>query len=78
MKYFYAFFIITTLLLSNQKAFSQLASAPARGSIKGRIRTNDGKPAPHVNIYIVENNKKTLSDEDGYFTFINLKDGTYT
>lgn len=62
----------------NQPAFSQLASAPARGSIKGRVRTNDGKPAPFVNIFIVENNKKTLSDEDGSFTFINLKDGTYT
>lgn len=78
MRYLYTFFIITTLLLFNQEAFSQLASAPARGSIKGRVRTNDGKPAPHVNIYIVENSKKTLSDEDGYFTFINLKNGTYT
>lgn len=78
MKYLYAFFIITTLLLFNQGAFSQLASAPSRGSIKGRIRTNDGKPAPHVTIYIVENNKKALSDDDGYFTFINLKNRTYT
>ncbi len=78
MKYIYAFFIITTLLSFNQKAFSQLAAAPARGSIKGRVRTSDGKPAPFVNISIVENNKKTLSDDDGNFTFINLKDGTYT
>lgn len=78
MKHLYAFFIITTLLSFNQKGFSQLASAPARGSIKGRVRTNDGKPAPFVNISIVENNKKTLSDENGYFNFINLKDGTYT
>jgi len=78
MKYLYAFFAITTLFLFNQKAFPQLASAPARGSIKGRVRTNDGKPAPYVNIFIVESNKKTLSDEDGYFSFINLKNGTYT
>lgn len=78
MKYIYAFVLIPMLFSFNQKAFSQLASAPARGSIKGRVRTNDGKPAPFVNIFIVENNKKTLSDEDGSFTFINLKDGTYT
>lgn len=78
MKFLYALFIISALFLWNQEAFSQLASAPARGSIKGRVRTNDGKPAAHVNIYIVESNKKSISDEDGYFIFINLKDGTYT
>jgi iron complex outermembrane receptor protein len=78
MKHLYTFFIVTTLFLLNQKAFSQLASAPARGSIKGRVRTNDGKPAPYVNVYIVENNRKALSDEDGYFIFNNLKNGTYT
>lgn len=78
MKHIYTFFIITTLFSFNQKAFSQLAAAPARGSIKGRVRTSDGKPAPFVNISIVENNKKTLSDDDGNFNFINLKNGTYT
>lgn len=78
MKYIYTFFVIAALLSFSEKGFSQLASAPARGSIKGRIRTNDGKPAPFVNIFIVENNKKTIADEDGYFVFINLKDGTYT
>lgn len=78
MKYIYAVLIIPMLFAFNQSAFSQLASAPARGSIKGRVRTNDGKPAPFVSIFIVENNKKTLSDNDGSFSFINLKDGTYT
>lgn len=78
MKPLYALLIIPMLFSFNQRAFSQLASAPARGTIKGRVRTNDGKPAPFVSIFIVENNKKTLSDDDGNFSFINLKDGTYT
>ncbi len=78
MKYLYATITLTIMLLFSQEAISQLASATARGTIKGRIRTNDGKPAAHVNVYIVENNRKTLSDDDGDFSFINLKDGTYT
>lgn len=78
MKHIYALLIIPMLFSFNPKAFSQLASAPARGSIKGRVRTNDGKPAPYVSIVMVENNKKTISDENGNFSFINLKDGTYT
>lgn len=78
MKHIYILFTVITLLSFAEPAFTQLASAPARGGIKGRVRTNDGKPAPYVNIFIIENSKKTLADENGYFTFINLKNGTYT
>ncbi|SMD17753.1 TonB-dependent receptor [Pedobacter nyackensis] len=79
MKYFYILLLSCTLLIFGQKVSAQLASAvPARGSIKGKLRTSDGKPAAYVTIYIVENNKKAQSDEDGDFTFHNLKSGTYT
>jgi iron complex outermembrane receptor protein len=79
MKHLYILLLSCTLLIFGQKVSAQLASAvPARGSIKGKLRTSDGKPAPYVNIYIVEHNKKTQSDEDGDFAFNNLKSGTYT
>ncbi|WEK20277.1 MAG: TonB-dependent siderophore receptor [Candidatus Pedobacter colombiensis] len=83
MKYIYAFFIIITLFLFDQRTFaqqgpSQLASASVRGGIKGKIRANDGKPASFVTVQIVENNRKTLSDEEGKFRFNNLKGGEYT
>jgi iron complex outermembrane receptor protein len=78
MKHFYKIFMICTLLLSQLFASAQLASAPARGGIKGKIRTSDGKPAGYVTISIVENNRKTLSNEEGRFSFHNLKAGDYT
>ncbi|SDL75287.1 iron complex outermembrane recepter protein [Pedobacter sp. ok626] len=83
MRNIYSFFIITIIFLLTQPAFaqegpSQLASAPVRGGIKGKVRTNDGKSAGHVTIQIVENNRKTLSNEEGNFKFNNLKSGEYT
>ncbi|MDR6784357.1 iron complex outermembrane receptor protein [Pedobacter africanus] len=78
MKYLYAATILCITLIFNQSVTAQLASAPARGSIKGKVRSNDGKPAAYVSIIIVENNRKALSDEDGTFSFNNLRNGTYT
>src|SRR3954453_4821055 len=37
-------------------------------TIKGRVTTSDGKPAPYVNITIKEANKTIISSEDGSFT----------
>jgi iron complex outermembrane receptor protein len=78
MKYLYAVLLLCSLLLIDQNGYAQLAAAPARGSIKGKITTNDGKPAPYVSVYIVENSRKALSDDAGLFVFNNLKNGTYT
>lgn len=78
MKHLYKLFIICTLLFSQLFASAQLASAPARGGIKGKVKTSDGKPAGYVTISIVENNRKTLSNEEGRFSFHNLKAGDYT
>ncbi|NRF41005.1 TonB-dependent receptor [Pedobacter foliorum] len=78
MKHLYKLLILTTFIFSGIAASAQLASAPARGTINGKIKTNDGKPAAYVSVQIVENNKKTASDEDGNFSFNNLKTGEYT
>lgn len=78
MKKLYILLSFTLILLLTNTSFAQLASAPARGTITGKVSTSDGKPASFVNLQIVENGKKSLSKEDGTFIFNNLKGGTYT
>jgi len=78
MKHIYKLLVLVTFLLSFQVSSAQLAVLPAKGTITGKIKTNDGKPAAYVSVQIVENNKKTASDEDGNFTFNHLKTGEYT
>src|SRR5690349_10743262 len=78
MKHIYKLFILVTFLLSFQISSAQLAVLPVRGAITGKIKTNDGKPAAFVSVQIVENGRKTLSNEEGTFTFNNLKTGSYT
>lgn len=78
MKHIYKLIVFCTLLFSQLFATAQLASAPARGGIKGKVKTSDGKPAGYVTISIAENNRKTLSNEEGRFSFHNLKAGDYT
>ncbi|TKC55443.1 TonB-dependent siderophore receptor [Pedobacter hiemivivus] len=83
MKNIYSIFILSILFSLNLPAFaqegpSQLASAPIRGGIKGKVRANDSKPASLVTIQIVEKNRQTLSNEEGKFKFNNLKSGEYT
>src|SRR5690606_41667238 len=75
MKKIYQYFILIALAFSCSNAIAQIA---VTGIINGKISANDGKPAPFVSIQIVENSKKTISDEDGSFTFNNLEDGEYT
>lgn len=78
MKHLYKLFFLIALLLSFQVSSAQLAVLPARGVIAGKIKTNDGIPAAYVSIQIVENGRKTLSNQDGSFAFNNLKTGDYT
>lgn len=42
-------------------------------TVKGTITTTDGKPAPFVNITIRGAKKATMTDENGHFSFDNLK-----
>ncbi|WP_316840318.1 TonB-dependent receptor [Pedobacter gandavensis] len=69
-------FVLLILLTNN--TFAQLASAPLRGTISGTVHTIDGKPASFVNLQLVENGKKSITNEDGTFIFNNLKAGTFT
>jgi iron complex outermembrane receptor protein len=78
MKYIYKLLALVTFLLSFQASLAQLAVLPAKGTIVGKVKTNDGKPAAYVSIQIVENGRKTSSNEDGSFTFNSLKTGDYT
>ncbi|MGY4386457.1 iron complex outermembrane receptor protein [Pedobacter sp. UYP24] len=78
MKYLYSIFFLSALLLSNFTLSAQLASAIANASIRGKIKTNDGQPAASVTVQIVENNRKTSTNEFGVFVFNNVKSGEYT
>lgn len=75
MEKLYQYLILIAMAFSCSNAIAQIA---VTGTINGKISANDGKPAPFVSIQIVENSKKTISDEDGSFTFNNLEDGEYT
>ncbi|MGZ5286970.1 MAG: TonB-dependent siderophore receptor [Flavisolibacter sp.] len=82
-------FLILALLLLNLNAFAQEGfvqqasinvphtEIPA-GVITGQVFTTDEKPAAFVSIQVKENNKTALSDENGWFTIRNLKEGSYT
>jgi iron complex outermembrane receptor protein len=78
MKYLYSIFFLSALLLSNLTLSAQLASGIVNGSIRGKVKTNDGQPAASVTVEIVENSKKTATNESGNFVFHNLKSGEYT
>lgn len=48
------------------------------GAITGQVKTTDGQPAASVTVYIKENGKTAITDEQGKFIFRNLKNGIYT
>ncbi len=78
MKYLYSSLFLSVLLFSNLTLSAQLASGIANGSIRGKIKTNDGQPAASVTVQIVESDKKTSTNEFGVFVFNNVKSGEYT
>jgi len=48
------------------------------GGIKGSVSTLDGKPAAWVTVHVKTLAISAITDENGVFTFKNLKPGTYT
>ena len=48
------------------------------GGVKGKISTNDNKPAAMVSVMIRNTKKNTLTTEDGSFTIRNIQPGNYT
>jgi iron complex outermembrane receptor protein len=55
-----------------------IAALAQHGTVKGVVKTSDGQPAPYVNVALKENNKGTITAEDGSFTLKNVKAGSYT
>ncbi len=64
-------------LVPAKKEFTPIIEIP-EGIITGQIITTDGKPAAFVTVQIRENNKAAITDENGFFTIKNLKEGVYT
>ena len=61
------------LLLLSVSAFAQQT-----GTVRGKVETSDGKPAPSVTIFLKEANRGTIVDEDGNYRFNRIKPGNYT
>lgn len=55
-----------------------ISSEIPTGIISGQIKTTEGKPAAYVTVYIKENSKTAITDDQGNFSIRNLKDGVYT
>ncbi len=66
--------ILTLVFLS----FLIIPAFAQSGNIKGRISTQDNQLAPFVTLQLVEINRISQSDEQGNFSFIDLKPETYT
>jgi iron complex outermembrane receptor protein len=64
------------LSITNYK--TNIATEIPAGIITGQINTTDGQPAAYVTVYIRENSKTAITDQDGKFIIRNLKDGIYT
>ncbi|MCV9927912.1 TonB-dependent receptor [Flavobacterium sp. LS1R49] len=63
----------TFLVISSLSCYSQTS-----GKITGRITLINGQAAESASVSIVENNKYTLTTEDGNYTFSDLIPGKYT
>ncbi len=48
------------------------------GSIRGYVKTSDGKPAAYVSVGIKNTGKGTTTDDGGYYRLTGVKAGTYT
>ncbi|WP_229213935.1 TonB-dependent receptor [Dyadobacter psychrotolerans] len=48
------------------------------GSIKGKVKTSDGKAAAYVSVGLSQSGKGTATDEDGNYLLTDIKPGNYT
>jgi iron complex outermembrane receptor protein len=48
-----------------------------QGLVKGKLMTDDGKPAAFVTLYLKDTKMKVISQEDGTYEFRNVPDGNY-
>jgi iron complex outermembrane receptor protein len=68
-------YILSILLFLIISVFTANAQ---NGNIRGKVSTQDGKPAAFVSIILKNINKGTSSDENGTFLIKNVKEGSYT
>ncbi len=62
----------------NAESGIQLVAELPGGVITGQVKTYDNQPAAYVSITLKESHKITTTDENGFFTLKNLKEGVYT
>jgi len=73
MKHIYTIFLFLNFLLL-QTAYAQTGN----GSIKGSVKTSDGKPAPYVSVGLNRSAKGTTTDEEGNYLLTDIKPGNHT
>jgi iron complex outermembrane receptor protein len=69
--------ILLALLLSSSIAWAD-EEVGKSGSIKGRVKTSDGKSAAFVSVGLKNTNKGTLTNDNGNYHLTGIKPGTYT
>jgi iron complex outermembrane receptor protein len=62
--------------VSGKSIFIQLQS-DGRTTLKGVVKTPDGRPAAYVNVAVKEANRGTVTDEKGFYEIKGLRAGTY-
>lgn len=71
------FTILFSFITLVQISLADDGPAPPSGSVRGRVHTSDGKPAPFVSISVKGSAKGTISTEDGSFTLRHLPAGQH-
>ena len=59
-------------------AFIAMSTAGAQGDIRGRITDEVGAPVVDARLVLSPGDRRTLSDDDGSFSFLQLKPGSYS
>ncbi|MBI1780193.1 MAG: carboxypeptidase-like regulatory domain-containing protein [Sphingobacteriales bacterium] len=68
----------STKINAPQPGLAEKAQPGASVSIKGIVRTSDGKPAALVNVVLKETNNATITNELGEYFFYGLNEGKHT
>ncbi|MEP7318711.1 MAG: TonB-dependent siderophore receptor, partial [Panacibacter sp.] len=68
--------VMTGLLAAIIFSFSAIAQN-GQGVVKGRLTTDDGKPAAYVTLFLKDTKMKVISDDEGFYIFNHVSDGNY-
>ncbi len=56
----------------------KIAGELPAGMVTGQVKTTDNLPAAHVTVFLKELNRIVITDNAGYFSIKNIKEGVYT